>query len=34
MLTIVETAIFTAIWPNYWTPEELLGSRAIPKRAT
>ena len=22
MFTIVETDIFTAIWPNYWTPEE------------
>ena len=22
MLTIAETEIFSAIWPNYWTPEE------------
>ena len=22
MFTIAETEIFSAIWPNYWTPEE------------
>jgi hypothetical protein len=22
MLTIAETEVFSAIWPNYWTPEE------------
>jgi hypothetical protein len=22
MLTIAETQVFSAIWPNYWTPEE------------
>jgi len=34
MLTIVETPTFSALWPDYWSEEELGEFCCVPMRAT